>query len=219
MRHAHVGNHEVEAFGPQEFCCAPAPRLRDDGRSSRVFDSPGALRQLVGIVVNQQDALARQKGFDRFIEAAGRIIGRRRDVQFVLAGDGPLNKKLRRRVKTDGLDDRFLFTGNLDDPGLVYRSADIVVVPSRWESCSYVILEAAALGRPIIAFESAGGTGMVSAVPEGNVEALAGAIIELVDDPQTRKQLGRQARDHVRRHNSVEQMIGKTERLYTEGIE
>jgi glycosyltransferase involved in cell wall biosynthesis len=119
--------------------------------------------------------LSRQKGQDVLLDAWPRV---RREVgaQLVLVGGGPEEERLRRRA--DGV----RFAGHTADVRRWLAAADLVVAPSRWEALSYVVLEAAASGRPVVATDVPGmrevlGDGGAIVPPEDS-PALAAAIIE-----------------------------------------
>lgn len=162
--------------------------------------------------------LVPQKGFDKPIDAAPRIhppSGGR--VVIAIGGDGPLRDRLKRRIAEGNAGDRAVLLGHIDRPRPLLAAADIVAMPSRWESCSYTLLEAAALGRPVVAFEGAQPGPMGLAVRQDDAAALAEALSGLVADPDRRNQLGDRARRHVRQHHRLDDMVRGIERIYTEG--
>jgi glycosyltransferase involved in cell wall biosynthesis len=100
--------------------------------------------------------------------------------------------------------------GEVDDPRRVFNLGDIFVLPSREESLSLVVLEAAQCCLPTVCFADAGGApefvgsdaGRV--VPYLDLDALAASVAELALDPQLRSRLGKQARRKVRERFTVE---------------
>lgn len=95
---------------------------------------------------------------DLLIEAFYRIAGDRPDWDLLLIGDGPLKSSLQKRI-AEGLSDRVFWTGFLDDQETVsalYRSCDLLVLPSDYEPWALVINEAAAAGLAIIASDVVG---------------------------------------------------------------
>lgn len=87
---------------------------------------------------------------------------------------------------------------------------DVLVVPSRVDACPLVVLEAMALGVPVVAFdvggirEQLGGEGAGVLVAPGNVRALAKAVAELIDSPRRRYELAARARSRQRRLFSLQ---------------
>ncbi len=103
---------------------------------------------------------------------------------------------LRRQIETLGLEDRIDLCGELDDAGLdqSYREADAFVLPSWYEGYGMVITEALAYGLPVIT--TSGGALAYTAdnpasikVEPGDVDALAAALSQLLDQPQRLQQL------------------------------
>jgi glycosyltransferase involved in cell wall biosynthesis len=92
------------------------------------------------------------------------------------------------------------------------RSLDVVVIPSRYEGCPLVLLEAMALGKPVVASDIAGiravtGTGGATLVPMDNAEALGSAIAGLLSDEHARIELGTEARRIVKGRFTLERML------------
>jgi glycosyltransferase involved in cell wall biosynthesis len=102
------------------------------------------------------------------------------------------------------------------------HAMDVFAMPSIWEGFGLVLLEAMAAGRPVVASRVAtipevvvdGQTGLL--VPAGDPLALAEAIARLAADPALARQLGEAGRDRLRRHFSIDKMVGDTELLYRE---
>jgi glycosyltransferase involved in cell wall biosynthesis len=134
------------------------------------------------------------KGVSTLIRAA-RLV----DAHFVVAGDGWQLEAMHRLARRLGVQERVTFTGWLAPEALAEQLAEasIVVVPSWWpEPFGLVGIEAFAAGRPVIA-SATGGIGDwlddgVSGVmvPAGDVEALARALNELLDDPERQAAMG-----------------------------
>jgi glycosyltransferase involved in cell wall biosynthesis len=154
--------------------------------------------------------LVPKKGFPVLIDAASRLLA---PFFLRIVGDGPDREALERQIAAAGLEDRVRLVGprTHDDLPAEYASADIVVVPSVMDAAGdrdglpNVVLEAMSSGRPVIASD----VGAVSSavvdrrtgvlVPPGDAGALAGALEYLVDQPECRERLGREARARVER--------------------
>ncbi|KAB2912405.1 MAG: glycosyltransferase [Hyphomicrobiaceae bacterium] len=112
-----------------------------------------------------------------------------------LAGDGPLEAELKALAAKLGVSDRVRFLGWRTDRGALLRTADICVLPSRWEPFGTVMLEAWAAGTPLVAAASQGPAVLIEdgvnglLVPVDDVEALAAAIQRLIDDPALKARL------------------------------
>ncbi len=131
--------------------------------------------------------LNRQKGIDIFLDAVARVVADqnvdRSELRVVIVGDGPDAQSLLTRSADSELQDIVRFVGADDDAVSYIRAADLVCIPSRWESGPLVALEAMAFGRPIVATATGFipellGRGIITIVTPGDVKALAGAIAE-----------------------------------------
>ncbi|MEO7557142.1 MAG: glycosyltransferase family 4 protein, partial [Acidimicrobiales bacterium] len=160
-------------------------------------------RTIVGIV----GWLVGWKGQDVFLRAAARVARSHPDVRFVVVG-GPGEASFERRLHDladeVGLGERVVFTGH-QSPAYPWFDAIDIVVHSSWGSpFDLVVLEAMALGKPVVA-TSVGGTGEVVVLDErtgllvapGDEGATAAAIGRFLDEPGLAKRVGDAARAHV----------------------
>jgi L-malate glycosyltransferase len=151
-------------------------------------------------------------GPDVMVEAFARIHAARAHARLVLAGKGEMQDMLQARVNELGLQDAVQILGRVDHekvPALI-RSFDIMVMPSVYESETFGVaaIEASASGVPVVASQVGGvpeavlheRTGLL--VPPRDVEALARACIELIDDPARRRAMGLAGRRFVERYYS-----------------
>jgi glycosyltransferase involved in cell wall biosynthesis len=140
------------------------------------------------------------KGFDLLIDAFAdaRLHGARLHV----LGDGPERAALEARATRLGTADRVEFAGFLDNPYPWFRHADLFVLPSRYEGFPNVVLEALALGTPVVAFACPGGSAVVDGVngwtvPSGDVGALADRIAAALAGPRPdRPRIAASVADH-----------------------
>ena len=148
--------------------------------------------------------LARQKNLEGLLDAL-KIAGK--NVSLTLAGAGPDEGKLRRRVERLGLAERVSFRGQVDRSGLLreFAAADALVLPSWYEGFPRVLLEAAAAGLPAIATAVSGADEMIEEgasgfiVPVGDTASVADRITRLADDASVRAGMGVAARAHALR--------------------
>jgi glycosyltransferase involved in cell wall biosynthesis len=109
----------------------------------------------------------------------------------------PVVQLCHRLVEQYGLKDAVQILDFQADMEKFYRQAAVVVVPSAYEGWGMQIMEAKALGLPVVHFEmnylETVGPGCI-AVPKGNVRAMAAAVYGLLKDPQKRRQLGEDGR-------------------------
>jgi glycogen(starch) synthase len=166
--------------------------------------------------------LVEQKGFDIAIEAVARLAPKHPDLILTVAGSGPEEASLRRRAVELGVDRRVEFLGTVDRSSMVelLRACTAVVMPSRFEGLPLVALEAAWMGRPVVATTDPGvasaiidgETGLL--VPVDEPVALAQAISTLLADPERCLALGRAARAMAARDYSLARCADEYEQLY-----
>ena len=124
-------------------------------------------------------SLGERKGIDDFLQLAARVLVTRPRALFVIAGedltgDGAYRRRMEQLAVTMGLGDRALFTGFLDDPRALMQAATLVVLPSRSEGMPLALLEAAACGKPVIAYRIPG-------VDEVVVDGINGRLVPVGD--------------------------------------
>jgi glycosyltransferase involved in cell wall biosynthesis len=190
-------------------------RLPDAGRAGIVT---------VGIV----GSLLRVKGVYEFVEAAIAISKSRDDARFVLYGSGvrtlrgargsiisflgladDVEGDLRRIIQEHGMENRVVLAGHQSDLPAVYQEIDVLCFPSHYNAPGRPIIEAAYFGKPsIVAIENpladtliAGKTGI--AIRAREPKSLAAAIIQLLDNPTKRKEMGEAARRLAERNFDV----------------
>ena len=174
----------------------------------------GVLR--VGMVARMN---ARYKNHSGFLRIAARIRQQVPNVEFLLAGDGPLRAELEQEAQKLGLRDSVVFLGDRRDINAVHASLDVAVLTSDSESLSNVILEAMASGLPVVAYRGGGNPELVDvqrgmlAAP-GNEAEFADAVITLLTKPALREQQGRNARTFVDAHFSLGQVRNQYQELY-----
>jgi glycosyltransferase involved in cell wall biosynthesis len=146
--------------------------------------------------------LARQKGVETLVEAAGLL---REPAEVLIVGDGPLRGRLEAAVARNGLSDRVHFAGFRPhhEVAAILRHADVFTAPSRYEELGTVLLEAMAAGRPIVASRTGGIPHAVGdaarLVAPGDARALARAIDDLLADRTEAARLGALAHERAGR--------------------
>lgn len=131
--------------------------------------------------------------------------------------------RLQNLVKSLGLRDFVLFLGKRDQESLpyYYSAADVVVVPSHYESFGMVALEAMACGTPVVASQVGGLAFLVQdgvtgfVVPDGEPEILGNRLKELILNPDLRDRLGQQA-NRLAQSYSWERIAGEIKSVYQE---
>ncbi len=168
--------------------------------------------------------LMAEKGIHDFLEAA-RIVKKTRQVCFQVAGDpDPGNpssispETLEAWSKEGALD----LLGHVDSIAEVIALSDIVVLPSYREGTPRVLLEAGAMGKPLIATDVPGCREVVKdgyngvLTPVKDPDALARAVVELLDDHAKAAKMGRNSRLLIEAEFCVDQVVQSTLNVYTE---
>jgi D-inositol-3-phosphate glycosyltransferase len=122
-----------------------------------------------------------------------------------------------------GMEDMILFLGKRDQDFLpyYYSAAEVLVMPSHYESFGMVALEAMACGTPVVASQVGGLAFLVQdgttgyVVPDGDPQALADRLTQLIRDPQLRQKMGEQAAAYARQY-SWDQIANRILNLYRE---
>ncbi len=139
--------------------------------------------------------LVPEKGQDVAVRALALM--RATSARLRLVGDGPECSALSTLAQRLGVGGRVELVGSTPDPAPHLRAADVVVIPSRREGMSLVLLEAMACGATVVSTSVSGSSALGGAgllVPTGDPGALAAAIDDLLADPARRTRLGEAAR-------------------------
>ncbi len=177
-----------------------------------------------GRVVGMMARLFPVKGHAIFLQAAALINQVMPDTRFALVGDGPLRSHLEDMTQELGLASKAVFFGEQRDVGTYLSAFDIAALTSETEGCSNSLLEAMALGKPVVATDVGGNRELVRhgetgfLVPRGDAEPLAQAIIALLQDPDTAEAMGQRAKERVVTQFSLERMVHQYQSLYEETL-
>lgn len=215
-----VARHLIEAHGVHrskvsvhhEFI--EVPRV-DDERARRIRGELGLPTE--AHLVGASGVQIWRKGPDLFVQAAADLVRAHGDldVHFVWVGDaGEERLPLEADIAGTGLSGRFHIVGELLDPADLFTNLDVFCLPSREDPYPLVMLESAALGVPMVAFDAGGAREFAGSrdpaerravlVPYLDTEAMASEVVGLLQNASDRKQLGARGRDHVRGHHLVE---------------
>jgi glycosyltransferase involved in cell wall biosynthesis len=147
--------------------------------------------------------LVKEKGLLVLLQAWVLVMQRIRGAALHVVGGGPLEDELRALVRHLGIASSVRFHGHQQEVLPFLQAADLFVLPSYVEGLSNTLLEAMAVGLPVVATRISGSEDIVDEgktgflVPPGEVPALAEAIIALLENPAGAAAMGRQARQRV----------------------
>ncbi len=185
------------------------------------------LRRELGIpaghlVVGTVAVLTQQKRLTDWLEVARLVAAQREDVTFLLVGGGPEEAALAARVRTLGLEQRVRMTGFRGDGRRLMGLMDIYLMTSAYEGLPIALLEAMALGKPVVATAVGGIPEALESdeqgllAPPGSVDVLAAHTLLLLEDAPLRWALGRRAAERVERDFHSRERIRLVERRYLE---
>lgn len=167
-------------------------KLRDEVRAELGL-APGEV--LIGTIAN----FRAQKGYPDLLEAARQVLATGVPARFVAIGQGAAEPEIREMVRSFDLGERFRLLGYQEDALRFLAAFDVFVLASLFEGLPLALMEALALGVPIVSTAVGGVPELVTdsveglLVPPGRPELLAGALLTMVQDPERRRAMGRAA--------------------------
>ena len=164
--------------------------------------------------------LVPDKGLECLLEAAALVVGSRPECKFLIAGDGPLRKRLLDEAVELGIEDSVIFAGFRDDVPRVLAAADLFVLPTLREGFGVVFAEAMAMGVPVVGSKMPpitevvkdGETGIL--VPPNQPRLFAEAILSLLEDEAKRREMAQAARARVQALFDERSNFERMESLY-----
>ena len=174
--------------------------------------------QVVGAVAH----FAWHKGLEVLIDAIPAILEVRPQTRFLLVGDGELTEELKARARARAPASAVIFPGFRTDAPSFLALFDVVATPSVMEGLNTTNLDALALGRPVVASRIGGipeavidrQTGLL--VPPRDADALAHAILELLQDRELASRLGAAGRRLIERKFTIDCMVEGNLNAYAE---
>ena len=181
------------------------------------------------LLVGAVGEIKSRKGHEDFARAAAIILRRFPNAQFLIAGaDSSQTRKhhaaLEDLIAKLNLAKHVHLVGWLDDIAQFYCALDVFVSASHTESFGLAIVEAMACGTAVVATETEGAKEIIAnletglLVPIGGIEALAAAVIGLLDDEIMRHQIGARARQAVQERFTLHRMVDAIETIYRESL-
>ena len=172
------------------------------------------------VVLLEVARMTHQKGHCFFLEAVARIVHTLPNIRCILAGDGPTRPLLERQAKELGIEQYVDFLGFRSDVADLLSAADLYVLPSISEGMPMGVLEAMALGCPVVASAVDGVPEVIQdringrLVPAADVTALARVLEELAVDPDMRDKLAQAGCESFQQHFTADRMAHRVGSLY-----
>lgn len=163
--------------------------------------------------------LVPEKNLPLLLDALSRLPSAQRPMVW-LAGEGPERVRVESLIVSLGLGDSVSLLGERSDARSLMQAADLLVLPSREEGLSNVLLEAMAVGLPVIATAVGGSPELIEdrvtgrLLPSDDAAALARAIAELLGDADERARLAAAARVQAETRYTLGAMVESTEQVY-----
>lgn len=191
--------------------------------SLAMFDKYSDLSAKRVIAVGRLDY---QKGFDRLVKAWDIVwkTGLFKDWRLDVFGQGEWQEMLQKMINERGLSNCFRLNKPTNDIGKEYADSSLIVMTSNYEGFGMVLVEAMSCGVPAVAFDCQcgprdivkhGERGLV--VKNGDINALAEAMMKLMGDDELRKRMGEDAKKVVETY-SEEKVMSKWMKLYEEVV-
>jgi glycosyltransferase involved in cell wall biosynthesis len=200
------------------------PEVIDGADIRREFDVEPETALLVMVA-----ALRPWKGHKTLLEALQHVTSTHRDVKLLIVGEedmdlgvppGSYTEELKRLVVDAQLERHVVFTGQRRDIRQILAAADLFTMPTYADAFCLAILEAMAMGKPIVAVTAGGVPELVAdgesglLTPAGDSAGLARSIVTLLDNPHRRKEMGASGRRRALEHFTAQQTADGVERVY-----
>ena len=191
------------------------PRLIDSSKIRVIYNgvkfdqfeakgkNPCYQREEGEVVLGNAGRLEKQKAQEYLVDLAVELKKRNQNFKIIIAGNGRLESQLREYAHSSGVADRIVFLGFIKDMSSFMDSIDIFVLTSRWEGFGYVIVEAMAKAKPVVAFDISSNPEIIEdgkngyLVPPFDIGILSDRVTQLIDNRRLKKQLGDFAKESV----------------------
>ncbi len=165
-------------------------------------------------------SLIPRKGIGDLLKIAKLVIEENPQVVFIVIGDGPLRKHLEASIPS--FNGRLKVLGRVNSEILLewLSKASVLLLPSYSEGLPTVCIEALASEVPVVASDVGGTSEIVIdketgfLVPPGNSKIFVNRIMNLLDDENTRRKMGRNGRRLIKRYYTWDNVVEKTEKIY-----
>ena len=232
-------NRSIDHFVAISDAVGAAMLERGDAAESRISRIPngivppdlellsacGATRMQLGIAAEAPlivcvARLQPEKDIPTLVAAIKKVVAVRSDAACIIAGEGSSRDEIAHLIDAQGMADHVILLGFRNDAAALIAAGDLFALPSPAEPFGLVLLEAMAMQRPVIAVNNGGPSQIVRdgetglLVPPSDPAALAGAILQLLDDRQLSHLMGRQGYLRFQQHFTAASMALQTADVY-----
>lgn len=172
------------------------------------------------IIIGNAGRFVPQKGQIMLIDIFAKIHETVPEVRLLIAGSGKLEDKLKNYVNQKGLKDKVIFTGFTGNIKDFMMSIDLFFLTSLWEGFGYVIVEAMACEKPVMAFDISSNPEIIENNHTGilikpfEIDKFANRAVTLINNPKELKKMGQAGRERVEKlfrfEKSIEKLIAFT---------
>ncbi|MDP2727064.1 MAG: glycosyltransferase [Dehalococcoidia bacterium] len=210
--------------GPSTIQAVTIPNGIDLSRFTPSQDSSSYRRRwgldLGAKIIGCVARLSPEKGLVYLLRSLPFILDSHPEAFLMVVGEGSQRSELEDLARDLGLSERVLFTGHSNEVPDLISTMDVVVLPSLWEGQPLTILEAWAMEKPVVATAVRGTQHLVEngktgiLVPPRDPQALASAVVELLDDPKRGLLLGKTGRHLVEDRFDLDRTCREVAELY-----
>jgi len=182
-------------------------------KSLRLGDGP-----IIGIVARLSDV----KGHIYLLQAMKIILDHLPRAQLLIVGEGKMEDELLKLTRDLRIENNIFFMPEVHDTKKVLSIMDLFVMPSLKEGLGLALMEAMASGLAVIGSDVGGIRNLIQdgenglLVEPGDSNAISQAILEILQNPEKKKLLGKAARKFISENFSQEKMVLQTEKVYLE---
>jgi len=177
------------------------------------------------LVVGGVGRLHYQKNFPLFLEVAARVSARLPQAVFVIAGEGPDRAALEELSRQLGIAPKVRFLGFVEQMRELYLALDLLLFTTRFEGTCLTVLEALAMGVPVVCSRVDGPAEILAdgreavLVPLEEKERFVQEVCRLLQDRDAGLRLAKAGQDKVRRDHSIEAVTRQIEAFYLQHLE
>ncbi len=171
-------------------------------------------------VIGTAGMLEPVKGHQVFLSAAKLVFEKQPQTAFLVVGTGPLERQLRQQTRDLNLSHRVTFLPDLPDHRMALPAVDVFCLPSLQEGLGTVLLEAMAVGKPVVASNVGGVSSVIRhketgyLVPPNDPQQLSQGLLEVMQDEALASRLASSGAELVRQKYHAARMVSETAGLY-----